>query len=99
MRADDELILEAVGALQKIIQVHVAELVNLLPEMIGPDEAQLGDEDLSLEDGRAAIQSRGAGVAGVSNERCPHFTRHRRSCQPQISDLLAGQPQVLLLQL
>jgi len=38
VRADDHLILEAIGPLHEIVQVHVPELVNLLAAMIGPDE-------------------------------------------------------------
>src|SRR5580704_14569002 len=55
--ADDQLILKTIGSLQEVVQVHVAELVDLLPPMIGPDKAQLGDEDLGLVDRGIGVQT------------------------------------------
>ena len=38
---DDQLVLEPVAALHQVVEVHVAELVDLLLAMVGRDERQL----------------------------------------------------------
>ena len=99
MSADDQLVLETVSPFDEIIQVHVAELVNLLPAVIGPDKAQLGNQHLGLEDRRIVVQASGAGIAGISHQRRPYLTRHRHPRKAQVTDLVAGQPVILLLKL
>src|SRR5438874_470877 len=39
VRADNQLVLEPVRTLDEVVQVHVTELVDLLPPMVRPDEA------------------------------------------------------------
>src|SRR5439155_16044672 len=56
MAGDNQFVLEPVGPLDEIIQVHVAELVNLLPAVSRPEEAQLRDQDLRLVRGREVVQ-------------------------------------------
>src|SRR5438874_2588820 len=92
MGGDNELVLEPLLALQEIIQVHVAELVDLLAAMVGPNETHLGDEDFRLENWRIVIQSGGAGVARVRQKRGADLAGNLRAPQPQIADLVAGQP-------
>ena len=79
--------------------MHVAELVNLLAPMVGPDKTHLGYQDFGLIHRRMRVEAGRAGVADVGEERRAHFMRHRRAGQPQVADFLAGQPVVLLLEL
>src|SRR5947208_2160771 len=46
VRKDDQLVVEPIGSLHDIVQVHVSEFVDFFATMIGPDEADLRDEDL-----------------------------------------------------
>ena len=79
MAADDHLVMEAGGALDEIVEMHVAELVNFLPAMIGPNETQLHNQHLGFEDGWIAIETGRVGVTGVSHERGAHLPRHRQA--------------------
>ena len=83
-------------ALDEVVQVHVAELVDLLPAVVGRDEAHLRDQDLRLEDGRVGVEAGRAGVAGVGRAAaCALLARHLDAGQPQVADLVAGQAVVL----
>src|SRR2546428_3585358 len=45
---NNQLVAETFRSLHDVVQVHVAELVDLLAAVIGPNEADLGDQDLRL---------------------------------------------------
>ena len=55
--ADNQFVLKAVGSFNEVVQVHVAELVNLLPAVIRPDKTHLRYQDFGLINRR--MRSRG----------------------------------------
>src|SRR5207247_11195791 len=89
VRADNQLVLEAVGPLDEVVEVHVAELVDLLAAVVGPDEAHFGDEDLGLVDRRVVVEAGRAGIAGVGDERHAHLPRYGHPGQPQTANAVA----------
>src|SRR5262245_56590165 len=99
MSANNEFVLKAIGTLQEVVQMHVAELVNLLASVLRSDKAKLRKQDLVLKGCRTVIKTRWAGVACVGNERRSHFLCHRCSGQAEFSDLIARQPKVFFFEL
>src|SRR6185369_7721106 len=45
---DDEFVLEAIASLDKIVEVHVAMLVNFVLAVVGGDEGHFGDQDFGF---------------------------------------------------
>src|SRR5262245_66016188 len=76
VRRDDQFVLEPRGAFHEVVQVHVAELVNLVAAVARPDEAQLRDEDLRVEAGRAVVESRGRRVRSEEHTSELQSLRH-----------------------
>ena len=67
----------------KIVQMDVAELVNLILAMRGGDERQLGNQNLGFVHRRAAIQPGRGGVAQIGQQRHAHFVGHVRAAHAQ----------------
>ena len=70
---DDEFVFELVGALQDVVQMSVAELVNLLLAMLRAVKGHLRDENLCFVNGGVVIQADGSGVAEITDQRNADF--------------------------
>src|SRR6516162_5042836 len=98
VRKNDQFVLKPVGPFDHVVQVHVAELVDLFPPVAWPDEADFGNEDFRLVDRRVSVQTGRAGIARVGQERGSHLASYRRAAQAQVANLLARQALILLLE-
>ena len=99
MRGQDPLVAEAIDPLQKVVEVHVPELVDLVLAMAGGDEGHLHDQHLGLVHGLAGVQPGRCAVAEVSHAGNADFGRDVGSAQTQVANLVAGQALELRLQL
>src|SRR5436190_1518358 len=99
MRANNQLVLEPIGSLQKIVQMHVPELVYLLAPMVRTNEAHLGNENLCIINGRILVEPAWTRVPRVGQDGSAHLARNLHAGQAQVADFLARQAKVLLLEL
>ncbi len=76
MRGDDQLILEFVTTVNKVVEVHVAELVDFFFTVIGRDKSHLADLDLGLVHFGTVVEASRGRIAGVGNERRAMFGRN-----------------------
>src|SRR5579883_1152437 len=97
MRTDNYLVMETIGPLDVVIQVHVAEFVDLLAPVVGANEAQLGDEDLGLINRWISVHTSRIGIAGIGNQRGPDLACYRHARQTEIADLVSRQTVIFLL--
>src|SRR4029077_3834835 len=65
VRGDDQFVVEAVSALDQVVEVHMAELVDLVLAVPRRDERQLGNQYLRLEHRGACVESLRRAVAKV----------------------------------
>jgi hypothetical protein len=79
--------------------VQVAELVDLLTLVFQAGEAHFGDQHFGLVDAGVGIQSAGAGIAGVADERHRHVRRDGHAGLAQFLQLGPRQASKLVLQL
>src|SRR5262249_35504531 len=98
MGENDQLVLETIGSLDHVIEMHVPELVDLFAAMAGPDEADLGNENLGLVNGWVVIQAGRTRVAAIGHERRSSLAGHARAAEAEISNLLAGQAVIFFLE-
>ena len=99
VRGDDQLVLEPIGARQEIIEMCVAELVDLVRQLGLADEGHLHDEHLGAVDVGEGVQSLRGGVAEIRDLRDADLGRDLDARQPQVADLLDRQARVLGLEL
>ena len=59
MAQNDQFVLEFLRSFNDVVEMRVAEFVDLLFAMLGTEERQLGDQDLRLVHGRVSIQTVG----------------------------------------
>ena len=59
VRKNNSLVLEAISAVDNIVEVHVAELLDLVAAMIGAKETHLGDQNFRLVNCRIAVETFG----------------------------------------
>ena len=83
---NDQLVLEAIGPLDDVVQVRVAEFVDFFLAVFGAEEGHLGDQDLRLVDGGYASSPAGA-FAHKADQRHPHFVAHLLAGEANIADL------------
>ena len=55
---DDEFVVEEVGTVEEVVEVHVAELVDVFLAMVRRDEGQLANQDLGLVHHRVVVEAR-----------------------------------------
>src|SRR5438128_8197204 len=77
VRKDDQLVAEALGALNYIIQMHMAELVDLFTAVVRANETHFGNQDLRVIQRRITVQAGRTGIARVGQKRRPHLLRDR----------------------
>ncbi len=88
---DDEFVLEAMGTIEEIIEVHVAEFVNFFAAMFGPEEGHFGDEDFAGVDIGVSIEAWGGGIAGEADEGVEEFGGDFGALESEVADLVAGE--------
>ena len=59
MRQNDEFVFKLVGSIKNVVQVHVAELVDLFFAVFRSEERHFRDQDLSLHYVRVSVQAFG----------------------------------------
>jgi hypothetical protein len=90
MSRDHEFVLKTVTSLYDVIQVHVAEFVNLVTTMIGRDESQLANQHLRFVHHGVIVQPAWRAIADVRQYWPTNFGANIRSREPQVSNLIAA---------
>ena len=85
---DDQFVFEPICPLDKIVQVHVAELVDFLPPVLRAVEGQFGNQDAGLKCGFAIVEAFRRRVTRVANQRKPHLGRHFFTRKFAVSDFV-----------
>lgn len=88
---DDQFVLEAVGSIEEVVEVHVAELVNFFAAMFGPEEGHFGDEDFAGVDVGVSIEAWGSGIAGEADEGGEGFGSDFGALESQVADLVSAE--------
>ena len=89
---DDEFVLEAVCAIEEIIEVHVPEFMNLFAAVFRAEEGHFGDQDFAGEDVGVSIETVRSGIAGEADEWGQGFGGDFGALQTQVTDLVAAEP-------
>ena len=92
VREDDEFVLEAVGAIEEVIEVHVPELVNLFAAVFRAEKSHFGDQDFAGEDVGMSIEAVRSGVAGEAQNWGERFGGDFGALQTQVTDLVTAEP-------
>ena len=87
----DQLILKPFGTLDEIIDVHVAEFVNFLSAVFGPEECHLGNEHAGIENLFTVINARWCGVPRVANQWVFDNFADFVPSKADVSDLVPGK--------
>ncbi len=88
VRGDDHLVLEQVGAVQQVIEMSVAKLVNQGRALVGGDEGQLHDQDLGPVGFGKGVEARRGCVTQVGDLGQTDLGRDFDSREPQVADLV-----------
>lgn len=88
---DNQLIFEAVGTVEEVIEVHVAELMNFFAAVFGPEEGHFGDQQAGVVDIGVCIESLWGGVAGEADERAEEFRGNVDALEFEIANLVTGE--------
>ncbi len=93
------MVLEPGLAIQQVVEMHVAELVNPLFAVAGRDKRHFEDQDIRLVHRGAGVEALGRTVAEIGQAGNPQFAGDLGAGQPQVADLLARKTLVFLAQL
>ena len=84
----DQFVFEAVRSFENVVQMRVAELMNLLLTVLRAEERHFSNENLGSVHIGMRIQSRGRGVSQISDDRHANFVRHIFARQSQVANFL-----------
>ena len=71
-----QLIFEALAALDQVVEVHVAEFVDVLFAVVGRDKRQLANENFGFVHYRVVVEAGRGAVAEVRDPRAAEFFGH-----------------------
>ena len=97
VRGDHPVVLESVGAVEDVVEVGVAVLVDLLGALLGGDEGHLQDQDLGLVDLGVDVEAKRGGVAGEGDLGDADLGRHLDARLAEVADRQVVADEVLEL--
>lgn len=88
---DDEFVVEPIGTLAIVVDVHVAMFVDQILAVFRGDEGHLADQDPGLEENRIVVQALRVGIAGIRENWDTCFGRDLGPRHFQIADFVPAQ--------